>query len=217
MRAKPEHFGKIHLVFDVENLSCQTDGHVLSFACVAFHSDEGWMEAFQVAIPQKRGMRTGHVDPSTVAWWIEQAMQNPSAAMDTFGITAEFECDPRASFHDFLYSEVGIKATPAEFTHYGVTVWGHAPRVDIIQLEHALYGGERLAPWDFRLEADTRTLMTTWGRMRPDEVGLWELADQQAERRTSLSSHSALRDAYRQAFMVIIFHNWLDRFSGDDE
>lgn len=232
MRAKPEHIGKIHLVFDVENLSCKTNGHVLSFACVMFHADEGWMEHVRFSLKQERGAPNGFIDPDTVKWWITQALQNPDAAIDTFSILRSDSdtLTPSAAKDQFLaWVRENIKeyvvddGKPAVwdadkspwhwwFSQLELQVWGHAPRVDIIQLEKTLWNGEGKAPWGFRDENDTRTLMNRWKRLRPGEGGLWELADAQAEARCPLAQHAAIRDAYRQAYMVIIDHGWLERF-----
>ena len=236
MKAKPEHFGKIHLVFDVENLSCMTNGHLLSFACVMFHADEGWMEHVSFSLKQERGKPNGHIDPDTVKWWIMQALQNPEAAMETFNITrpdddtwsiddAAFQfgkwlgeilidyVEPYPEKVDFARrTKLTRNGRPDYFAALDLQVWGHAPRVDILQLEKTLFGGEGKGPWDFRQENDTRTLMKRWSRLRPGEGGLWELADAQAEVRCPLAQHTAIRDAYRQAYMVIIDHGWLERF-----
>lgn len=235
MKAKQEHISKIHLVFDVENLSCRTDGHLLSFACVMFHADEGWMKHFNVALQQDRNAPCGHIDPGTVRWWIGQALQNPEAAVDTFCQFNTDGVDPvKVSWarQDLLcwvaesaapYIPEWCEALPDSenalsqaFLLLDIQVWGHSPRVDILQLENGLFGGEGNGPWDFRSENDTRTLMKRWGRMNPGAPGLWEIADEQASRCVNLPPHSALRDAYRQAFMVIVDHDWLDRFPKGD-
>lgn len=241
MRAKPEHIGKIHLVFDVENLSCKTNGHVLSFACVMFHADEGWLEHVSFSLKQERGKPNGFIDPDTVKWWIMQALQNPEAAMETFNVLRpdgeSWSVDVAACqfgkwLKEILSNYIGpdpeeteltavdfvrdAKLTqngrPDYFAALDLQVWGHAPRVDIIQLEKTLFGGEDKGPWDFRQENDTRTLMKRWSRLRPGEGGLWELADAQAAVHCPLAQHTAVRDAYRQAYMVIIDHGWLERF-----
>lgn len=224
MTMKNDNYGKLHLVFDVENLSCLTNGHVLSFAAVLFHSQDTWMEHISFKIRQERGVPRGHIDPDTVKFWVEQAMQNPEAAMDTFGILNADEDmvtpgEAREEFGRWMLEETEAY-TPSRpevndpFSSLGIQVWGHAPRVDIIQLENTLYGGEGKAPWDFRTENDTRTLMNRWGRLNPGTESLWKICDRLAETRTPLAAHTAVRDAYRQAFMVIVDHGWLERFNG---
>lgn len=231
MRAKPEHIGKIHLVFDVENLSCVTDGHVLSFACVMFHAEEGWMDHVSFRLLQERGNPNGYIDPQTVQWWISQALQNPEAAMDTFNLfcTHDDESlaidDARAEFMHWVkenmkgyweFEESDDVKQPVSplwcWMAFDLQVWGHAPRVDLIQLENALWGGEGNGPWSFKAENDTRTLMNRFDRLHPGEGGLWKMADDMARTRCQMAGHTALRDAYRQAFMVIIDHGWRDRF-----
>lgn len=233
MRAKPEHIGKIHLVFDVENLSCMTNGHLLSFACVMFHADEGWMDHVSFTLLQERGKPRGHIDPDTVQWWIGQALQNPEAAMDTFNLFGKGDDkswsidDARAEFMHWVKENVrgcwdfeesdDIKQPVSLLWCWkalDLQVWGHAPRVDLIQLENTLWGGEGNGPWSFKAENDTRTLMNRWRRLHPGEGDMWKLADARARHRVSNAPHSAVRDAYRQAFMVILDHGWADRFPG---
>lgn len=234
MRAKPEHIGKIHLVFDVENLSCVTDGHVLSFACVMFHAEEGWMDHVSFQLLQEKGSPNGFIDPETVQWWIGQALQNPEAAMDTFNLFGKGDDKSwpidaaRSEFMHWVKENLRgywEHTPPGEFDGdqksptlgwcwkaFNLQVWGHAPRVDLIQLENALWTGEGNGPWDFRAENDTRTLMNRFERLNPGEGGLWKLADAMAVTRCPMACHTAVRDAYRQAFMVIIDHGWRDRF-----
>lgn len=231
MRAKPEHIGKIHLVFDVENLSCMTNGHLLSFACVMFHADEGWMDHVSFTLLQERGKPRGHIDPDTVQWWIGQALQNPEAAMDTFNLfgkgddrswtieNARYQFMAWVREHLEQCCEIDPRSQEPNthgnfFTAFDLQVWGHAPRVDLIQLENGLWGGEGKAPWSFKAENDTRTLMNRWRRLHPGEGDMWNLADARARNRVSNAPHSAVRDAYRQAFMVILDHGWADRFPG---
>ena len=232
MKAKPEHIGKIHLVFDVENLSCKTDGHLLSFACVMFHADEGWMEHVSFTLLQERGKPRGHIDPDTVQWWIGQALQNPEAAMDTFNLFGKWddrswEIDSaRAEFMHWVKANTegcwefeetdGVNKSVSPLWCWkalDLQVWGHAPRVDIIQLENGLWDGEGKGPWSFKAENDTRTLMNRWRRLRPGEADLWKLADARARNCVPNVPHSAVRDAYRQAYMVIIDHGWLGKFA----
>lgn len=230
MKAKPEHIGKIHLVFDVENLSCKTDGYLLSFACVMFHADEGWFREFSVTLAKGASRRRpGDIDPETVKWWISQAMQNPEAAMEAFFAKEDYEPvsvdDARITFMSWVHQalkeymcspgqdELGYMGLYQAWEEFRPQVWGHAPRVDIIQLENGLFGGEGKGPWDFRDENDTRTLMKRWDRLYPEEGSLWKLADRRAEVMCQKAGHVALRDAYRQAYMVIIDHGWLSNFS----
>ena len=212
MRAKPEHIGKIHLVFDVENLSCMTNGHLLSFACVMFHADEGWMDHVSFTLLQDRGTPRGQSDPDTVQWWIGQALQNPEAAMDTFNLFGKGDDrswtieNARYQFMAWVrenleqYCEIDPRSQEPNthgnfFAAFDLQVWGHAPRVDLIQLENTLYGGEGNGPWSFKAENDTRTLMNRWRRLRPGEADLWKLADARARNRVCV--------------MRIARHSWL--------
>lgn len=162
------------VMIDLETLSTRPDAMVVAIGAVAFGpAGTGW-EFYRVIEPSQAA---GHIDPSTVAWWMRQGADARAIFRDDWGPERLSLAEALLEFRAFL----GDAAD-------GLRVWGHGSSFDIPIIESAFRACGHPVPWGHRAPRDTRTILELAGvkvTMPEDE------------------KHNALSDARAQARAVI--------------
>ena len=188
------------LAIDLETLSTRYDGAVLAIGAVAFNRDTGKvLNEFYTEIDINQSVRCGHVDGSTVAWWLRQG--EVAKAMFTDDSEALKKKIPLGTalhgFTNFVRSNC----------NFMVRAWGNGATVDITLLEHAfVHGGVGLTPpWNYKRIRDLRTLVDdaeVVGGVRVD-LGIGTVG----------TKHNALDDARWAAKVITAAHKVLTSHS----
>lgn len=165
---------------DLETLSTRHDAAILSIGAVIFDRDTGEIgRRFYAEINISDAIKHGHVDASTLAWWISQG----DAARGLFADTNDKVklADALGALSDFV--------TDA----YGACVWGNGATFDITILEHAYVRCGLTPPWQFWKIRDMRTLVeTAWFAAQFDRNTIPFVG----------TPHHALHDAEHQAKVI---------------
>ena len=169
-----------HYSIDLETLANRLDSAILSIGVVQFDPSTGKLGAeFYKEIEIDSAIRSGHVNGSTLAWWMQQGEKarrifSPNPAKVSL-----------ATALDNLATWLRSQPAPPK-------VWGNGSSFDITILEHGyLKGGVGLAvPWHFTNIRDMRTIVDVAGLDNgewPTRVGV---------------HHNALDDARYQAQVI---------------
>jgi exodeoxyribonuclease VIII len=128
-------------MLDLETLSTRKDAAVFQIAALCFDPATGETgPAFNVFV-QPSKVR-GHIDVSTVAWWMVQKACADVADRWTRDATNT----PLSQFRDWLGS-LRVEA-----------LWSHGATFDLVVLENQYTSIDQDKPWSYRVERDTRTL-----------------------------------------------------------
>ncbi len=167
---------KKHLMIDLETMSLRADAAIVQLAGVIFDPTTGELGAeFNEHVTLDEG--SGHIDPSTVRWWLRQgdaaraALEEGQRASSSLGTVLE------------AFARWYRESMP-------VAIWSHGATFDIPILAAACERFSVYVPWDFRSARDTRTLFDLVGKK------LEELAPREG------THHNALDDAKTQALAV---------------
>lgn len=169
-----------HYSIDLETLANRFDSAILSIGVVQFDPSTGKLGGeFYKEIEIDSAIKSGHVNGSTLAWWMEQGEK----ARRIFGKSNEKV--GLATALDALAT--WLRSQPAQ-----PKVWGNGSSFDITILEHAyVKGGVGLAvPWNYVNVRDMRTIVEVSGLDRgawPKRIGV---------------HHNALDDARYQAQVI---------------
>lgn len=174
-----------HVMIDIETLSTRPTAAVVAIGAVAFDPDAGpdavdpGAHGIEILVRPTSGR--GHIDPDTLAWWVEQsepARQRLAAAVFK-GVTLPLALFRLSSwFHDCVHPEA--------------CVWAHGAGFDPPILEHHFGESGIVPPWNYRRVRDTRTLyMLASDGVAPEIPFLG-------------TPHSALDDAAHQARQVCV-------------
>jgi hypothetical protein len=155
-----------HVMLDLETLSTRTDACIIQIAAVAFDVETGELgPRFNAYVNESclEGAAVGHVDVSTVGFWMRQKFAPTLGA----AITDEDErrdlyealCDFGQWFANLAEDTCEDDAQPVTETSEDISLWSHGAGFDIPILaeahNRALIGE---VPWHYRAPRDTRTL-----------------------------------------------------------
>lgn len=184
---------------DIESLSINPGGAILSIGCVQFDRFTGKLGCeFYAEIEHLSALKVGTVLPSTLKWWVEK---NPALLAEL--LTDKPEKKTLATTLD-LFSRwmrnacAGIPVIKGNLGAGEAYVWGNGATMDIAMLE-AMFrdGGHGLTiPWDFRRIRDMRTIMEA-AQHRLGDYNWWPSVPDQG------THHNALDDAKYQALTMI--------------
>lgn len=160
-----------HVMLDLETLSTRTNAAVIQIAAVAFDIETGELgPRFNAYINESAlvGAKVGHIDISTVAWWMQQA---PAAAL---GAKLASEDDSRTlgkallDFEAWFLALAGTDATVGDDAVNEIRLWAKGLK-DMCWLE-AAYERTDLGevPWYYRAPRDMRTLFAVAPGGQPD-------------------------------------------------
>lgn len=136
-----------HVMLDLETLSTRKNAAIIQIAAIAFDptagadpAASGWQSFNRYVIDNE-----GHVNPRTVAWW----MQQPTAAsigkkIETTGVSLD---EALRDLHEWYKNQSNVEA-----------VWSHGATFDIPIIEQRCAELGREIPWHYRHPRDTRTL-----------------------------------------------------------
>ncbi len=141
-----------NVMIDLETLSTLGDAAVIQIAARAFDPETDEMGAAFCEFVSKP---VGHIDPLTVAWWL----QNPSAAAIGAGMSNGVPTGAACLGLCQWFAGLGVEV---------VQVWCHGG-IDFPWLEYAFAksGCGRL-PWSYNLHRDTRTVYAVAPGGMPD-------------------------------------------------
>lgn len=142
--------------FDLETLGCRHDAPIVSVGATAFNRDTGEIgNKFYVEVNIDDAIRYGHVNGSTLCWWMRQSEE--ARRVFTAGDAVQDAKPPLATAMRQLSDFVLIAGGP------NVRVWGNGATFDVTILEHALSKTHSWAPlpWAFWNIRDMRTLIDT--------------------------------------------------------
>ncbi len=192
------------VMIDLETLSTEDNAAVVSIGAVVF-DDKAILESLYLPLPMK-GLR-GHIEPSTIAWWL---VQSKEAQDSTFG-------GERIPPHLAAY-----KLWEMCDNHQVKHVWANDPHFDYILLRHwwkryredapimAPVGVElepliaRPFPFKYNTPRSYRTIVDL-----ARQEGLPDEAYNAA--RSGGIKHNAMDDAASQARVIIACEQWLSR------
>jgi hypothetical protein len=142
---------KVHVMLDLETMSTRGDAAIVEIGAIAFDPEtgeevtSGREESFVTArFRAYVSVFDGHVDPRTVAWWLQQ-----KAALALGEGMASGDCLVEAlqSFQGWFAALGDVSA-----------VWSHGATFDTPILALAFERHGMRAPWHYRTPRDTRTL-----------------------------------------------------------
>lgn len=169
------------VMIDLETLSTRPDAMVIAIGAVAF-GPAGLGASFHYTIAPDSAI--GHVDPSTVAWWMGQGDE----------ARAVFQLPKGSIAGDARAQQAHLPFVLSEFRHFlsdfgpNLRVWGHGSSFDLPIIESAFRACGHMVPWGHRAGRDTRTIL---------ELGGVKVTMPEADK------HNALSDAKAQALAVI--------------
>jgi 3'-5' exoribonuclease-like protein len=133
----------MHVMLDLETLSTRKNAAIIQIAAVVFDSETGAPRgSFNVFVRDFPAYC--HVDPGTVAWWLQQK----AAATIGAGMSAGGSLQDALEKFCAWFAALG----PVE------AIWSHGATFDIPVLCSALAACNVAQPWSYRAERDTRTL-----------------------------------------------------------
>lgn len=189
---------------DNETLGKAYDAPVIAIGARAFDRTTGKLGAkFYIEIALDSAIKSGRVDGSTVAWWINQS--------------------PRAKkiFETPDEKKVSLATALVEFAHWArgqgkdsnqasgvLYAWGNGSTQDITWLEHAYtVGGHGLTiPWTFNCSRDMRTIV---------DIATAIAGFDKSEVKAVGVAHNAIDDATYQANVISAAYASLMKLRGD--
>jgi hypothetical protein len=166
-----------HVMLDLETLSLRSDACIIQIAAVAFDIETGELgPRFNAYVNESclEGATIGHVDVSTVGFWMRQqfsqtlgeAITDEDERRDLYEALCEFN----QWFADLAADTCEDDAAPVVETYEEISLWSHGAGFDIPILA-AAYARALIGevPWHYRAPRDTRTLyaLAPGGMPRP--------------------------------------------------
>lgn len=169
-----------NLMIDIKTLSKREDAAILSISAVFFDIESSELgESYYTNIATSTDENYGHIDASTVKWWMGQPDKARAALFDDDKAPAL----PVALgwFYQFIEHNCAVN---------DVNVWEINPSHDLSILKNASRRNSMRYPWRNHNERDVRTCV----EMGKQLVGFDEKSEQQLD---------ATHDIYYQACLVI--------------
>lgn len=170
---------------DLETMGTRADAPILSIGAVAFDSKNGILgERYYTTIDLASAVKFGgRIDPSTVAWWMQQSEQ---ARKDVLG---GMQLDIVTALHDFS-TWLHEKCAPKK----AVRVWGNGADFDCTILSESYKRCGIEPPWEFWNSRCYRTIKAVYPNVEMKRTG---------------THHNALDDAISQAEHFILIRKTL--------
>lgn len=165
------------VMIDLETLSTRPDAMIVSIGAVAF-GPQGVGDELHAVIDPAGAM--GHIDPSTVAWWLGQGDE---ARYPISSLYAGERVSLAHAVQRLTWFLRDLAVPPA-----ALRIWGHGSSFDLPIIESAFRACGHPIPWGHRAPRDTRTILELGGV----KVTMPEHA-----------KHNAVEDARAQAEAVI--------------
>lgn len=173
----------ISVMLDIETLSTQNDACVISFGVARFDesqvlASDGW--ALDMGGPKHPPKVFGHIDPSTVKWWMQQSQ-----------LAQEF------SFKGVVDPHMAAQAF-ADFCRGADEIWANDPEFDCVILRKwwsTLKPTVGPFPMHYRTSRSFRTIMTEAKAAGVSVDEAWK---------TDFVAHNPIEDAVAQARAVIL-------------
>lgn len=163
------------IMIDLETMGTNSDAPIVAIGACVVSEDKD--EASQFYAKTKPDVLPEY---STIAWWLRQASENPSAAVEIID-AIEKGRDMRDALAGFSTFVLGIGADSR--------VWSKGSNFDIVVLENAYARFDMLPPWGFRNVRCFRTI----------EQHFSEGVENPLELEGEAVAHHALNDARWQA------------------
>lgn len=138
----------MEVMVDIETLSTHPDATVLSIGAVAFSAPLGIAPVAFSATLDRHEQTRRRIDADTVAWWVDQASENPGS----ISIFSERRLEPVATALSRL----------TDYVHHWCTadegIWANGPDFDLVILRSLYEDAGMEAPWTHRQHRCFRTL-----------------------------------------------------------
>jgi hypothetical protein len=185
------------LMFDLETLSTRNDACIVAIGAAVFNRDQRVIDSGQWLIAREAW--TGHIDPATVGWWLEQSSDAQHATFPRTGLVL-----PHTAATDLhaLWNRHACK-----------TIWANDPHFDFVILEN-WWRRHRLTatiqyptipfafPFKYNTPRSYRTIREIASKMGwTDEMN--------SAARGMYVSHCALDDACAQARAVVAMEQFI--------
>ncbi len=180
-----------HIMLDLETLSTAPDAAIVSIGAQVFYPVAGGLGAAFYACIQPEGWK-GHIDPKTVAWWLQQSDRARCEVVSGTMQTLE---------HALLdFSAWVLRTSYNGSTSNPVYIWANSPAFDCVILRSAYHRVGLKEPWSFRNERCYRTIRALNPRVQgPSDTGC---------------AHNALDDAKWQAAHLLRLMGHEDSHAG---
>ena len=187
-----------NIMIDLETLSTNSNAAILTIAAVVFSQDEqGIANQFYTGISMADQdtdpTEYGHIDPSTVRWWMKESDDARAAIINMTSVKSESLINALFDLGCFMQRHGADDDTK---------VWSKGTSFDLPILRNAYTRCRIDIPWEYRNERDVRTMIDLGQAL----VGF----DANDMRRTGLH-HDALSDARHQAKQVIAIYKALNK------
>jgi len=133
------------LMLDLETLGRTPDSPIIAIGAVFFDKMTGETGAeFEVAVDFASACHGRHIDPKTVAWWMQQG-DSARASVLRGNSSMQFALQ---SLSDFIFINAKGECSP----------WGNGATFDISMIEHCYRQYGMSIPWPFWAVRDCRTV-----------------------------------------------------------
>jgi len=169
-----------HLMLDLETLSTEPDAAIVSIGAVVFTPKRVLFEnaVFDWKCDVIESANHGHVDMSTICWWMRQSDEARRSA---------FFPRPDGTLAD------GLKFFSVFVQKFDVGyVWGNGAAFDNVVLRNAYKKLGLKAPWSFRADMCYRTVKNLYPETEFERIGVY---------------HNAVDDAHSQAAHLLKLHD----------
>lgn len=171
------------VMVDIETLSTRHDAMIISIGLAAFDVEQGVYATHGICINHKEWF--GHMDPSTVKWWMEQE-----------STTREYSFEGKTS-------QMVAAAEFKNFVEDADEIWANSPSFDLVILKNWWNGlyANTVPSWHpgkfpviYRTERDCRTIFNEARRLGIDIDHAWKMGS---------SAHNPVDDAANQARAIV--------------
>lgn len=155
-----------NVMLDLETLSTRSDACIIQIAAIAFDIETGELgPRFNAYVNESSlvGAKVGHIDVSTVGFWMRQKFGPTLGAAITSEDDALFLSEALSQFSQWFYDLTDEEGDDTKPAAEDVCVWAHGATFDIPILQNAFQERcpevcEAGVPWHYRAPRDTRTL-----------------------------------------------------------
>ncbi len=173
----PEHLPAVHLVCDLETFATSKDATVFEIALAAAHN-----EGYHWMLPTKVQNRA--IDMETITWWRKQENRNNFEDAWRDQQRTMYGLNDHAILRNFLEEANHVIRNMKALAHQldvPFFFWGNSPSFDQVILADLLKQEGFVPAWDYRDEADVRTLRKIFGGKIESAIPHNALADAKAE------------------------------------
>ena len=187
-----------NIMIDLETLSTNPNAAILTIAAVVFSLDGKKVDDYFYTGISMNDVDTepaeyGHIDPSTVRWWMKESDDARAAIVNMTAVKSESLITALFELTCFIQRQAA---------HDDIKVWSKGASFDLPILRSAFNRCRMDVPWGFRNERDVRTLI---------DLGQLLVGFNADDIRRTGPKHDALADARFQAKQVIATYKALNK------